>query len=68
MPVNTVNAANDKDPLGPLPEQGQDPSTSLDPPPPRTAEEFYVRYKDWVDEQNLHVEKYGIWNEEFRTW
>jgi prevent-host-death family protein len=36
--------------------------------PPRTADEFYARYKDWVDEQNRHAEKYGIWNEEFRTW
>ena len=35
---------------------------------PRTAAEFYARYKDWVDEQNRHFEKYGIWNEEFRTW
>ena len=35
---------------------------------PRIAEEFYARYKDWVDEQNRHFEKYGIWNEEFRTW
>ena len=35
---------------------------------PRTAQEFYARYKDWVDEQNRHFEKYGIWNEEFRTW
>ena len=35
---------------------------------PRTAEEFYERYKDWVDEQNRHFEKYGIWNEELRTW
>ncbi len=37
-------------------------------PPPRTADEFYGRYKDWVDEQNRHFEKHGIWNEEFRTW
>lgn len=37
-------------------------------PPPRTADEFYARYKDWVDEQNRHFEKHGIWNEEFRTW
>jgi prevent-host-death family protein len=35
---------------------------------PRTAEEFYARYKDWVDEQNARFEKYGLWNEEFRTW
>jgi prevent-host-death family protein len=41
---------------------------SDDPPPPRTSEEFYARYKDWVDEQNRHFEQYGIWNEEFRTW
>jgi len=29
---------------------------------------FYAQYKDWVDEQNRHVEQYGVWNEEFRTW
>lgn len=37
-------------------------------PPPRTAEEFYARHKDWVDEQNRRFEEYGLWNEEFRTW
>jgi prevent-host-death family protein len=37
-------------------------------PPPRNAKEFYARYKDWVDENNARFEKYGIWNEEFRTW
>jgi len=36
--------------------------------PPRSAGEFYTRYKDWVDEQNRHAELYGVWNEEFRTW
>lgn len=36
--------------------------------PPRTAKEFYARYKEWVDEQNRHFEQHGIWNEEFRTW
>ena len=41
---------------------------SDEPAPPRTAGEFTARYKDWVDEQNRHSEKYGIWNEEFRTW
>jgi prevent-host-death family protein len=30
--------------------------------------EFYEKYKDWVDEQNRQFEKYGIWNQEFRTW
>jgi prevent-host-death family protein len=35
---------------------------------PRSGAEFYARYKDWVDEQNRHVDEYGIWNEEFRTW
>ena len=39
-----------------------------EPAPPRTAKEFYARYKDWVDEQNARLEKYGLWNEEFRTW
>lgn len=37
-------------------------------PPPRNADEFYARYKDWVDEQNERFERIGIWNEEFRTW
>jgi prevent-host-death family protein len=37
-------------------------------PPPRDAKEFSARYKDWVDEQNRHFEKYGIWNAEFRIW
>ncbi len=36
--------------------------------PPRTADEFYARYKDWVDEQNARFERIGIWNEDFRTW
>lgn len=43
-------------------------AASTEPPAPRTAAEFYARYKDWVDEQNRHFDKYGIWNEEFRTW
>lgn len=30
--------------------------------------QFYEKYKDWVDEQNRHFERHGIWNEEFRTW
>lgn len=30
--------------------------------------EFYEKYKDWVDEQNARVEKFGIPGEEFRTW
>ncbi len=40
----------------------------LEEAPPRTAEEFYARHKDWVDENNRRFEKYGLWNEEFRTW
>ncbi|MBK9134985.1 MAG: type II toxin-antitoxin system prevent-host-death family antitoxin [Betaproteobacteria bacterium] len=35
---------------------------------PRTATEFYERYKDWVDEQHRRFEEIGIWNEEFRRW
>ena len=30
--------------------------------------EFYEKYKDWVDQQNELVEKYGIPLEEFRPW
>ncbi len=37
-------------------------------PLPRTADEFYAQNKDWVDEQNRRFEKYGLWNEDFRTW
>ncbi len=29
---------------------------------------FYEKYKDWVDLQNEHVEKHGIFGEEFRSW
>ena len=39
-----------------------------EPPPPHTSEEFYARYKDWVDEQNERFQRIGIWNEEFRIW
>jgi prevent-host-death family protein len=35
---------------------------------PRTADEFYARYKEWVDEENRDVGKHGIWNEELRPW
>jgi len=41
---------------------------TVEEPPPRTAEEFNLRYKDWVDEQNARFERIGIWNEDFRTW
>ena len=34
----------------------------------RSSKEFYERYKEWVDEQNRHVEEHGLWNEELRTW
>ena len=37
-------------------------------PPITTAEQFYERYKDWVDEQNARFEKSGSWSEEFRRW
>lgn len=32
------------------------------------AQAFYERYKDWVDLQNQHFEKYGVFGEEYRTW
>ncbi len=35
---------------------------------PRTADQFYARYKDWVDAQNSRFERIGSWNEEFRRW
>jgi prevent-host-death family protein len=37
-------------------------------PEPKTGEEFYRRYKDWVDENNRRVEEHGLWNEDIRTW
>ena len=41
---------------------------ATEPPPPRNAEEFYARYKDWVDWNNERVARIGVWNEEFRRW
>lgn len=32
------------------------------------ARAFRDKYRSWVDEQNAHFERHGIWNEEFRTW
>ena len=32
------------------------------------ARAFYERYKDWVDMQNEHYEKFGIFGEEYRIW
>ncbi|WP_119288085.1 type II toxin-antitoxin system prevent-host-death family antitoxin [Azohydromonas sediminis] len=29
---------------------------------------FYEKYKDWVDEQNRLVDRFGIPGEEFRPW
>lgn len=29
---------------------------------------FYAQYKEWVDEQHRHFEKYGVFGEEFRAW
>ena len=37
-------------------------------PLPKTAEAFYARYKEWVDEMNAQVEKSGLWNDELRIW
>ena len=37
-------------------------------PAPRTSEQFYARYKDWVDAENARFERIGIWNEELRPW
>ena len=30
--------------------------------------EFNETYKDWIDEQNRHFERYGAFGEEFRPW
>jgi prevent-host-death family protein len=29
---------------------------------------FYEKYKDWVDLQNEHFEKHGVFGEDFRPW
>lgn len=36
--------------------------------PADAGKRFYEQYKDWVDEQNRLVEKYGVFGEEFRPW
>jgi prevent-host-death family protein len=40
----------------------------VEEPPITTPEQFYERYKEWVDEQNKRFEQHGLWNEEFRRW
>ena len=30
--------------------------------------QFNEQYKDWIEEQNRHFEKYGVFGEEFRPW
>lgn len=32
------------------------------------AERFYAQYKDWVDLQNDHFDKHGVFGEEYRRW
>jgi prevent-host-death family protein len=36
--------------------------------PKSAAQDFYERYKDWVDEQNRRFEERGLWNDDLRTW
>jgi prevent-host-death family protein len=36
--------------------------------PANAGKRFYAKYKDWVDEQNRHVDKHGVFGEEFRPW
>jgi prevent-host-death family protein len=33
-----------------------------------TGDDFYKRYKGWVDEQNRLVETYGVFGAEWRNW
>ena len=44
-------------------QQGQTVRKRGDP-----GREFYEKYKDWVDLQNEHVERHGIFGEQFRNW
>jgi len=39
-----------------------------DSQPIRDSDEFYVRYKDWVDEQNRRSDEHGLWDDELRRW
>lgn len=32
------------------------------------ATAFYEKYKDWVDAQNEHFERHGIFGQEYRQW
>lgn len=39
--------------------------------PARTRDpglDFYKKYRDWVDMQNEHFEKHGLFGEVFRAW
>ena len=41
-----------------------------EPAPEVSAEgrAFYAKHKDWVDMQNEHFEKHGLFGEEYRAW
>jgi prevent-host-death family protein len=43
-------------------------ASAADEPKSQEANAFYAKYKDWVDMQNEHFEKYGIFGEEHRSW
>lgn len=42
----------------------QEPAPTYSP----EAQAFYEQYKDRVDMQNEHYEKFGIFGEEYRVW
>lgn len=65
-----VIATEAKNRFGQLLEQAQHRPVFIEksgqPEPPDAGKRFYAKYKDWVDQQNRLVEKYGVFGEEFR--
>lgn len=65
-------STDDKKSFGQLIDEARDGQAKANATPATdtrlAAEAFYAKYKDWVDIQNEHVEKYGVFGEEYRSW
>ena len=70
MTVTATEARNRVGKLLDLAQHGAG-SAAEQPAPPRyrpEAQAFYEKYKDWVDLQNEHFGKYGVFCEDDRLW
>jgi hypothetical protein len=63
--VNPIEEAGNSQVHGPT---GQVSARQATPEAASAAREFYLRYKDWFDEQNRRFEERGLWNDDLRPW